>query len=162
MFIELAYRSRLCAACGMRRPRPHAKRDHHLSSMDHPNKNSRNPCSGNTILHPWCLCIGRKHTSGDEDTRESKQFCTKSEVDINFCFRIAGQRFLERGVGVSFSQTPVSSTSNYEGDLLLKDANMYPWSMQSLGSFLGMISSKLLTSLVQSMIKYSNFPVLEI
>ena len=39
-----------------------------------------------------------------------------------------------------------------------KDANMYPWSIQSLGSFLGINLSKLLTSLVQSIIKCSEFP----
>ena len=33
---------------------------------------------------------------------------------------------------------------------------MYPWSIQSLGSFLGIISSKLLTSLVQSIMNCLN------
>ena len=40
----------------------------------------------------------------------------------------------------------------------IKDANVYPWSIQSLGSFFGVISSKLLTSLVQSIIMYLEFP----
>ena len=34
-------------------------------------------------------------------------------------------------------------------------ANMYPWSIPSLGSFLRVLSSELLASLVQSIIKYS-------
>ena len=38
---------------------------------------------------------------------------------------------------------------------VLKDANMYPWSIQSLWIFLGIHLSKLLTSLVQCIIKYS-------
>ena len=37
---------------------------------------------------------------------------------------------------------------------IVKDADMYPWRMQSLRSFLGTFLSKLLTSLVQSIIKY--------
>ena len=39
-----------------------------------------------------------------------------------------------------------------------EDANIYPWSIQSIGSFLAILLSKLLTSLVQSIIKYSEFP----
>ena len=41
---------------------------------------------------------------------------------------------------------------------VFKHANMYPWSIQSLGSFLGATSSKLLASLIQSIIEYSDFP----
>ena len=47
---------------------------------------------------------------------------------------------------------------DYSAALELKDANMYPWSIQSLGSFLVIHFSQLLTSLVQSIIKYSEFP----
>ena len=39
--------------------------------------------------------------------------------------------------------------------VLFKEANMHPWSIQSPGSFLGLSLSKLLTSLVQSIMKYS-------
>ena len=40
----------------------------------------------------------------------------------------------------------------------IKDASMYPWSVQSLGNFLGTSLSQLLSSLVQSIIKYPEFP----
>ena len=40
----------------------------------------------------------------------------------------------------------------------IKDANLFPLSIQSLGSCLGKQISKLLTSLVQSIIRYSDVP----
>ena len=43
---------------------------------------------------------------------------------------------------------------------VLKDANMCPWSTQPLGSFWGMILSELLTSLVLSIVKHSEYPLL--
>ena len=45
----------------------------------------------------------------------------------------------------------------FVGYLLARSLGV-PWSIQSLGSRLAIILSKLLTSLVQSIIKYSEFP----
>ena len=58
--------------------------------------------------------------------------------------------------GVFLAERHLDVLSDLRG--IIKDANMYPWCIQSLGSFLGILLSKLLTSLVQCIIKCSESP----